>query len=169
MQPFNRISKRLFTCLLIYLPTHKSRSTILNAFVQNKPNLYHFCTVNTDCEEKQSQFKPIFTPKNHPQIQNKPNLYWSSHPKNPPAELRNSARQKKYENEVNKPNPPSPGKGAFIRMQTNFAERKKCKLPGKMYKKRKHQAASCYPMFSGGEKNLFMLLFLLSASAYGAL
>ena len=66
MQGFNRTSKPSFTCLLIYLSTHKSRSIILNAFAQNEPNLCHFCTVNADCEEKQTQYKPNSKPFSPP-------------------------------------------------------------------------------------------------------
>ena len=33
-----------------------------------------FYAKNSDCTQKQTQFKAIFTPKNHPQTQNKPNL-----------------------------------------------------------------------------------------------
>ena len=49
--------------------------------MQNKPNFMRFCAVNDDYEKKQTQtnpiqtqFKAIFTPKNQPQTQNKPNL-----------------------------------------------------------------------------------------------
>ena len=62
MQPFNRISKRLFTCLLVYLSTHRNRSTVLNGFVENKPNLCHFCTKNRDSTQKRTQFKPKTKP-----------------------------------------------------------------------------------------------------------
>ena len=49
--------------------------------LQNKPNFMRFYALNADSEEKQTQtkpiqtqFKPIFTTKNRPQTQNKPNF-----------------------------------------------------------------------------------------------
>jgi hypothetical protein len=57
------------------------RSIILNVIMQNKPNLYRFCAVNSDCTKKQTQTNPIqtqnkaiFRTKNHHQTQNKPNF-----------------------------------------------------------------------------------------------
>jgi hypothetical protein len=86
--------------------------------MQNKPNLCPFWAKNSYYEKKQTQSNPIqtqnkaiFTPKNHPQSQNKPKqtqfqaaraaqnfTRHSVSEGGPPAELRNSARQKnKYE------------------------------------------------------------------------
>jgi len=102
-----------------------TKSIVLDAFMQNKPNLCPFCPVNDDYEEKQTQTNPIqtqnkaiFSTKNRPQTQNKPNSnptcpcagrdpvfvlklatflphQCGSRYSKPPAELRNSARQKK--------------------------------------------------------------------------
>ena len=64
-------------------------STILNAFMQNKPNLCRFYAKNPDSAQKrtqtnpiQTQFKPIFTTKNQPQTQIKPNTNPISVPQN---------------------------------------------------------------------------------------
>jgi hypothetical protein len=77
MQPFNRISKRLFTCLLIYLSTHQSRSTILNGFVENKPNQTQFKPKTnpflTPKTTPKAKTNPFFPAKNPHQSQNKPN------------------------------------------------------------------------------------------------
>jgi len=92
-----------------------TKSIVLKVIMQNKPNLCVFWAVNGDCEEKQTQTNPIqtqnkaiFCTKNPPQSQNKPNsnpIYagqatqkftrHSFSEGGPPAELRNSARQKK--------------------------------------------------------------------------
>jgi hypothetical protein len=34
-------------------------------------------------------------------------------------------------------------------------------LINQVFKKRKHRATSCYPMFSGGEKKLFITSFVI--------
>ena len=134
-------------------------SIVLNLIMQNKPNLCLFWAVSGDCEEKQTQTNPIqtqnkaiFNPPAALQSQNKPNSNpissrsrhsftqcGSRRPKftrhsfcegGPPAEIRNSARQKKTNNEVakqkyherekrHKPNP-SPNKPIRIQREELF-------------------------------------------------
>ena len=88
MQGFNRTSKPLFTCLLIYLSTQQNRSIILNAFMQNKPNFKNeqifanpyiarrYKNLASQGHAKtnpiQSQFKANSSLSATPQTQNKP-------------------------------------------------------------------------------------------------
>ena len=74
--------------------TKNKKSIRMEVKMQNKPNFMRFCAVNDDCEEKQTQSNPIqtqnkaiFTTKNQPQTQYKPNqtqiFRWPSHPNSP--------------------------------------------------------------------------------------
>ena len=112
---------QILTILNILVALHLSRALYKSTlFMQNKPNLCVFWAKNSYYEKKQTQTNPIqtqnkaiFCTKNRPQSQNKPNpnpiSSGSRHPKftrhsfsegGPPAELRNSARQKKRQSKM---------------------------------------------------------------------